>query len=181
MIEQKVDLQNMQMARKRINKMDIKSNWSEIRKHFGKSFSSSLHISIASVDSDNNPTTTPIGSLFLNSDQTGFYFEKFPTKLPIHSKSNRMVCVLGVNSGKWFWIKSLFKEKFSNYPAIKLYGELGERRKASENESSRLKRRMRRTGKLKGHKYLWAKMEYIREITFTKAEKINLGKMTEHL
>lgn len=181
MIDQKADSLNMPMAGKRINKMDIKSNWSDIKIHFSKSFSSSLHVSIASVDSDNNPTTTPIGSLFLNNDQTGFYFEKFPTKLPNHSKSNRMICVLGVNSSKWFWIKSLFKEQFKSNPAIKLYGELGERRKATEIEISRLNRRMRGTRGFKGNTYLWSNMPDIRELTFIKAEKINLGKMTEQL
>jgi len=102
--------------------MDIKTNWKEIRMHFSKSFKSSLHVSIASVNADNNPTVTPIGSLFLNDDQTGFYFEKFPTKLPVNVSLNPNVCVLGVNSSKWFWVKSLFKEKFTSTPAIKLYG-----------------------------------------------------------
>ncbi len=158
--------------------MDIIENWDKIRIHFSKSFNSSLHASIASVDSDNNPTTTPIGSLFLNKDQTGFYFEKFPAKLPDHAKLNQKICVLGVNSSKLFWIKSLFKGKFPDFPAIKLYGELREKRKASEIEINRLKRRMRGTRALKGHTYLWTDMEIVREITFTKAEKINLGKMT---
>ena len=161
--------------------MDLIENWDKIRAHFSKSFSSSLHVSVASVNSDNNPTITPIGSLFLNKNQTGFYFEKFPTKLPINSKYNKNICVLGVNSNKWFWIKSLFKVKFPNYPAIKLYGELGERRKATEFEISVLKRRMRATNRLRGNKYLWDNMEFIREITFFKAEKINLGKMTIEL
>lgn len=161
--------------------MDLQENWDKIRVHFSKSFGSSLHVSIASVDSDNNPTTTPIGSFFLNKDQTGFYFEKFPTKLPDNSKANRKICVLGVNSSKWFWTKSLFKEIFTAYPAVKLYGVLGERRKASENEIRSLKRRMRATKRFKGHKYLWSDMEYVREISFTKAEKINLGKMTKVL
>lgn len=161
--------------------MNLIENWDKIRAHFSKSFSSSLHVSIASVNPDNNPTITPIGSLFLNKNQTGFYFEKYPTKLPINSKFNNNICVLGVNSNKWFWIKSLFKEKFPNHPAIKLYGKLGERRKATEFEIRRLKRRMRATKRLKGHKYLWANMEFIREITFSKAEKINLGKMTKEL
>ncbi len=31
---------------------------------------------------------------------------------------------------------------------------------------------------LKGNTYLWKKMEFVREIRFTKAEKINLGRMT---
>jgi len=158
--------------------MDLKLDWQNIREHFSKSFKSSLHVSIASVDSENNPTNTPIGSLFLNDNQTGFYFEKFPTKLPFNNSTNSNICVLGVNSSKWFWVKSLFNEKFSTTPAIKLYGELGDKRKASEYELRALKRRMGSTNKLKGHKYLWGKMDSIREITFSKAEKINLGKMT---
>jgi hypothetical protein len=162
-------------------RMDINTNWDRIRKHFNKSFSSNFYISVASVGSENNPTTTPIGSLFLNDDQTGFYFEKFPSKLQEHAKVNPKVCLLGVNSGWLFWIKSLFIEKFSDFPAIKLYGELGEKRKATEKEISRLNRRMKITNGLKGNTYLWKKMEFVREIKFTKAEKINFGKMTAEL
>lgn len=161
--------------------MEHIKNWDDIRTHFSKSFGSSLHFSIASLDANNNPTTTPIGSLFLNKDQTGFYFEKFPTKLPANAQLNKNVCVLAVNSNKWFWIKSLFREKFQAYPAIKLYGELGHKRKATENEIRALEQRMKITKRLKGHHYLWGKMDTVREIAFTKAEKINLGKMTQTL
>jgi len=161
--------------------MDIKKNWNSIRIHFSKSFQSSLHVSIASVDAENNPTVTPIGSLFLNDNQTGFYFEKFPSKLPLHAEQSKNICALAVNSNRWFWTKSLFKVMFEKYPAVKLYGTLGERRKATEKEINRLKRRMRLTKGLKGHKYLWGEMETIRELTFTKVEKINLGKMTSKL
>ncbi|MGO4919072.1 hypothetical protein [Maribacter spongiicola] len=161
--------------------MKITQDWKKIRTHFNKSFSSNFHISIASVDAENNPTVTPIGSLFLNDNQSGFYFEKFPKKLPLHAKTNKNVCLLGVNSSRLFWLGALFKEKFSDYPAIKLYGELGERRLATEQETKRLNRRMRMTKGLKGNTYLWGKMEYVRDIKFTKAEKINLGKMTASL
>ena len=161
--------------------MDIKTNWKSIRQHFNKSFRSNFYVSIASVDSDNNPTVTPIGSLFLNGNQMGFYFEKYPSKLPVHAKTNKNICVLAVNSNMWFWLKSLINGKFRSYPAIKLYGELGERRKATEKETSRLNRRMKTTKGLKGNKYLWGKMEFVREINFTKAEKINLGEMTKEL
>ncbi len=37
---------------------------------------------------------------------------------------------------------------------------------------------MKLTNGLKGNSYLWKKMEYIKDIKFTSAEKINLGKMT---
>ena len=161
--------------------MDIKTNWKSIIQHFNKSFRSNFYVSIASVDSDNNPTVTPIGSLFLNGNQKGFYFEKYPSKLPVHAKTNKNICVLAVNSNMWFWLKSLLNGKFRSYPAIKLYGELGERRKATEKETSRLNRRMKTTKGLKGNKYLWGKMEFVREIKFIKAEKINLGEMTKEL
>ena len=161
--------------------MDLKSNWSEVRKHFNQSFRTNFHVSIASVDKDNIPTVTPIGSLFLNGNQTGFYFEKYPGNLPEHAKQNKNICILAVNSGKLFWLKSLFKGQFKSNPAIKLYGQLGERRKATDIEIKRLNRRMKATKGLKGNAYLWGSMPNVRDIEFTKAKKINLGKMTIHL
>lgn len=161
--------------------MDIQANWSIIKTHFNRSFSSNFHVAVASVNQHGNPTVTPIGSLFLNSDQTGFYFEKFPSKLPEHALSNPNICVLAVNSSAWFWLKSLFTGQFKTYPAIKLYGQLGIRRKATELENQRLQRRMRFTRRLRGNAYLWGKMEFIREVRFTSAEKIELGRMTAGL
>lgn len=114
--------------------MDIRTDWSLIRNHFRKSFATSLHYSISSVDQSNKPTTTPIGSLFLNKDQTGFYFERYPTNLPENIKYNKNICVLAVNSSKWLWLKSLYRNKFSIPPAIKLYGTLGNKRIATANE-----------------------------------------------
>jgi uncharacterized protein len=161
--------------------MDIKRDWTEIRKHFNKCFRSNFHVAIASVDKNNNPTVTPIGSLFLNNNQTGFYFEKFPTKLPENSNINKNICILAVNSNTLFWLTSLFKGKFRSYPAIKLYGEMGEKRKASDAEIQRLNSRMRITKGFKGNHYLWRDMQFVRDIAFIRAEKINLGKMTEAL
>ena len=161
--------------------MDIKTNWKEIKTHFSKSFRTNFHVSIASVDIDNNPSVTPIGSLFLNNNRTGFYFEKYPTKLPINGKNNPNICILAVNSNVWFWIKSLFIGEFKKYPAIKLYGQLGEKREATDIEIKRLNNRMKSTKGFKGNLYMWGKMEYVREITFTNVEKINLGEMTEKL
>lgn len=161
-------------------KINLEENWQKIRIHFSKSFASNMHVSIASVDKDHQPTITPIGSLFLNKNLTGFYFEKFSTKLNINSKSNKNICVLAVNSHKWFWLKSLFKMSFSDYPAVKLYGELGEKRPATDKEYKAFQRRTRQTKRLKGSNYLWKDMSMVREITFTKGEKISLGKMTKN-
>jgi len=161
--------------------MDLVEDWDKIRTHFNKSFRSNFYVSIASTDDENNPTVTPIGSMFLRKNRTGFYFEKYPTKLPFHASGNKKICALAVNSSTLFWLKSLFKGKFKSYPAIKLYGDLGERRKATEIEINRLRRRMKATNGTKGNKYLWGDMEFVREIIFKKAEKVNLGKMTSEL
>lgn len=161
--------------------INIKDNWHKIRTHFSKTFAASMHVSIASVNENNQPTITPIGSLFLNDNQTGFYFEKFATKLNVNSKTNKNICILAVNSSKWFWAKSLFKMNFSEYPAVKLYGELGIKREATEKEYQAFKRRIRQTKRLKGSNYLWQDMSFVREFIFTKGEKINLGIMTKNL
>lgn len=158
--------------------MDIHANWIEIKKHFNRSFRSNFYVSIASVDATNNPTVTPIGSLFLNNDQTGFYFEKYPSKLPQNSMVDKQICVLAVNSNIFFWLLALFNGEFKKNPAIKLYGKLGQRRKATVSEIQRMNLRMRPTKWLKGNKYLWSEMDMVRDITFISAEKINLGKMT---
>lgn len=162
--------------------MNIDKHWSLIRRHFKRSVYTNLHVSIASVDENNNPTVTPIGSLFLNKDKTGIYFEKYPSKLPLHAKQNKRICVLSVNSGLLFWFTSLFKLKFKYHPAIKLYGELGIKRKASEEELQKLHKQLSpfRFFK-KGYNELWGDMSFVREVTFSKAEMINFGKMTDHL
>jgi hypothetical protein len=162
-------------------KMDIRGDWNSIRKHFSRSFRTSFHVSIASVDPENNPTITPIGSLFLNRNRTGYNFEKFPSKLPLHAKTNPGICVLAVNSSSWLWIRSLWSGKFKTYPGIKLYGSLGERRKATSVEITRLNKRMRLSRGMKGNAYLWGDMEYVRDVSFTRAEIINLGDMTRKL
>lgn len=159
--------------------MDIQKNWFQIIDHFNRSFSTNFHVSVASVDQDNCPTVTPIGSLFLNKGQTGFYFEKYPSKLPKHAQINQNICVLAVNSSSLLWLRSLFAGKFYKYPAIKLYGQLGERRQATEWEIKKLRKRMRATKGLKGNTYLWGDMQFVREVSFSKAEQINLGKMTQ--
>ncbi len=161
--------------------IDIKAHWSDIKRHFNSAFKQHLHVVFASVDENNNPVATPIGTLFFNKDQTGFYFEKFATKLPAGKAHSSTICILAVNSNKFMWIKALFRGYFSKYPGLKLYGQLGERREATADELQRLKRRMKTTKGLQGHTYLWGDMYHIREILFNHVEEINLGKMTQKL
>jgi uncharacterized pyridoxamine 5'-phosphate oxidase family protein len=157
--------------------MDLIKDWKIVKKHISESFKTSMHVSIASLTNKGYPSVRPIGTLFLNDNQTGFYFEKFSSGLSQNTKENNKVCVLAVNSSKTFWIKSLFNGSFKKHPALKIYGELGQKRKATKKELYALKRRMRNTKNLKGHKYLWEDMNFVRELTFTEVEVMKLGKM----
>jgi len=157
--------------------MNIIKDWKTIKEHVRASFGTSLHVSIATVNHSHVPTITPIGTLFLNANQTGFYFEKFSAGLTSNVEKNNQVCVLAVNSGTLFWIKSLFYGRFKKHPALKLYGTLGVKRKATAAEKHALARRMRFTKALKGNRYLWNDMHFVREIHFNDVKPMKLGKM----
>ena len=85
--------------------MDMETSWKDIKRLFKQSFSSSFHFAIASVSENGEPHITPIGSLILGKPGKGIYFEKFTQTMPCNFLSNRKICVLAVNSSKWFWFK----------------------------------------------------------------------------
>lgn len=89
---------------------------------------------IATVNEDGEPHVTPIASLILGKPGHGLYFEEFTRQLTHTLKRNKQVCVLAVNSSRWFWIKSLISGRFSSPPAVRLHGTAGEIREATETE-----------------------------------------------
>lgn len=157
----------------------INSHWPRIRSLFNRTFYSSLHYAIATVNPDGTPHVTPIGSLILLEGQKGVYFEEFPSRLPANLSKNPRVCILAVNSGKLFWIKSLLAGDFATPPGIRLYGKAGERREATPEELRSWHRRVFPFRFTKGYRLLWKNMKHVREIHFESYEPIRLGEMTE--
>lgn len=158
--------------------MDIDSHWEIVKKVFKQSFSSSFHYSIASVDINSKPHVTPIGSLILGKPGHAVYFEEFTSQLPINISTNNSICVLAVNGGKLFWLKSLIKGQFSEPPALRLEGQAGLLRKATEQEVNLWHKRVKSVNFTKGHKLIWKNMGMVREIKFTKIIPIKIGAMT---
>ncbi len=161
--------------------MLLTENWQEIKTLFKRTFRSSFHYAIATVNENGEPHITPIGSLILGKPGHGIYFEEYPRQLPRNLEENQLVCVLAVDSGIWFWLRSLLRGKFIAPPAVRLYGVAGKRREASEEEIRLWQRRVRRVRFTKGHAKMWAKMRTVREIEFTRMETVFIGKMTENL
>ena len=159
--------------------LNLVDEWPAIRRLFRKSFASSLHFTIVSVSADGSPHASPIGSLVLDPETSkGTYFEVFSTGLAKNLQTNRNVCVLAVNSGLRFWVSSLFTGKFREMPAPRLYGTVSDRREATPDEIQRWNKKIRNLMWLKGARALWGNVRYVREIHFTRAEKVRLGKLT---
>ena len=138
--------------------MEIDTHWNIVKKIFKQSFSSSFHFSIATIDENGKPYVTPIGSLILGKPGHAIYFEEFTNQLQKNLKTNKHLSILAVNSSKWFWLKSLLKGHFSEYPALRLQGEAGKLREATEVEVKLWRKRVKTVSFTKGHKVMWEKM-----------------------
>ncbi|MCB1754457.1 MAG: pyridoxamine 5'-phosphate oxidase family protein [Gammaproteobacteria bacterium] len=161
--------------------MDVHENWRDVKTLFRDSFKSSFHYAIATVTEDGEPHVTPIGSLILGKPGEGFYFEKFTQHLPRNIGKNSRVCVLAVNSSRWFWIKSLLGGKFSLPPAVRLHGTAQELRPATEREMARWQKRVSSVRFTKGHRLMWSEMSMVRVIRFDRIEPVRIGRMTQGL
>lgn len=161
--------------------MEPTANWKEVKGLFKDSFKSSFHFSIATVSENGEPHVTPIGSLILGQPGCGIYFERFPKTLPRNLANSRQVCVLAVNSSRWFWLKSLVRGNFASPPAVRLHGIAGELRDATNTEIALWQKRVRRVSFSKGHALMWRGMTKVRDIKFTKVEPVQIGQMTSDL
>ena len=161
--------------------MDLKKDWQLIKSVVESGISSSIHCAIASVDADGNPHVTPIGFVFLRDDGTGYYFEQYSKHLPKNYETNRNVCVMAVNSGRSFWFKSLLYGRFESFPGVRLYGKVGDLRKANRAEIAAMNRRVGVARFLNGAKQIWSGLETVRDINFHAVEPVKYPKMMQHL
>lgn len=154
--------------------------WATVKKVLAVGLKTSMYYSVATVDPDGMPNVMPIGSLFFYENEgqfKGFYLERFVKKSRANLEANKNVCVMAVNSGKWFWIKSLYKGKFAGQPGVRLYGQAGPLRKAEPGEVQRWLKVVRPMRKFKGHDMLWGSMTHGRDIVFEGYDLLSLGPM----
>ena len=161
--------------------MEIGNHWETIRKLFDDVRNSSMHFAIATVNKDGSPYVTPIGSLFLRENKTGFFFDEFPVNLSKNIDHNSQVCILAVNSNPTFWQRSLFLGKFNTPPAIRLIGSIKERREGTEEEVAMWQNHVKNAQGTKGHTLMWKNMRNIRDIHFDSFEPVLCGEMTQEL
>lgn len=161
--------------------MSLASHWNEIVKVIGIGQRSSMHCSIASVDDQGTPNITPIGTVFLRGDQTGYFFDTFTSKLASNIEENQNICLMAVNTNSSFWLKSFFKGKFPTPPGVRLYGTVGSLREATEEELKAINKRIKPMSWLKGSKLIWSSFTHVRDIHFNDFRPVQYPKMMEHL
>ncbi|WHY77360.1 pyridoxamine 5'-phosphate oxidase family protein [Neobacillus sp. WH10] len=144
--------------------------------------SQSFGFSFASVNPDGTPHVTPIGSLILSKDEPkGLYFQIFTSQMTRNLERNNRVCILAINSSKWFLLRSFLSRKFKTPPGVRLSGTVGEKRIATEDEIQSLKESLGLLGRFFKTGPGGLNIKYVREILFASVKPVYVGKLTKGL
>lgn len=100
------------------------------------------------------PGRTPVGTVLLRDDHTGFYFDQYTSALARNVDADPRVCLMAVDTGRLFWLRSLLAGRFIAPPGVRLYGTVGALRPATQPELAHVRRNVRKTQWLKGGKML---------------------------
>lgn len=161
--------------------MNIEENWQKIRKVVDRGRASTIYCSLASISEDGIPNVTPIGTVFLNDNPSGYYFDQYTTSLAQNIDRNPNICLMAVDAGKWYWFKSLLRGQFDSPPGVRLYGTAGPRREATADELRLVEARVKPTKWLKGSQLLWSDFTHVRDLQFTTYRPVMYPKMMEGL
>ena len=151
--------------------------WQHIRKVVNDAQKAAMHCSIATVDARLQPTISPIGTLFLKENQTGFFFDTYTESLQQNLPQNSKACIQAVNSSRLFWLKALFKGQFSDYPGVRLYVEIGDLRLANAEELAQISRRIQSLKWTKGSQLIWSDFTHVRDFTVQSFRWVKYPKM----
>jgi len=159
--------------------MNIKEQWQKIKRVLEQGQASSIYCSIATISPDNTPHITPVGTVFLRNDQSGYFFDHYAQSLGDNIDQNPNVCIMAVNAGRWFWLRSLLKGKFVAEPGIRLYGKVGPKREATAEEIAKIEKRVKGSMWMKGARLLWTDFTHVRDIEFTDYKPITYPMMMD--
>jgi uncharacterized protein len=157
--------------------MDLRKNWPIIREIFRGTF----NLVIASINEDGSPHISPIASIHLRNDCTGYYLERFPVRLPGNLEKDDRICVYAAKHNFGVMLKALASGHFAKPPAVRLYGRAGERRPVTDQELARWQKKVKLFRWSKGYEILWSKFTHARELYFDDFDPVDLGKMTDGL
>jgi len=157
-------------------------DWNRLRKAVRATFLSSYHFAVATVGPDGAPHVAPMGSLLLGEPGHAIVFQKFIRQTPRNWESDPKVCILGVDSSRWLWLRALFTGRFPTLPAFRLRGEVvGPPRPATPEEIRRFRRRLGWLARTRGGDALWGGMAVVRDLRLDEWLPVQMGSTTRHL
>lgn len=159
--------------------MNLKENWSKVKRVLEQGQASSIYCSIATVSPDGSPHITPVGTVFLRDDCSGYFFDHYAQALGQNIDHNSNICVMAVNAGRWFWLRSLIKGQFTSEPGVRLYGQASSIRPATLEEITKIEKRVKPTKWMKGARHLWTDFTHVRDINFTSFKPITYPMMMD--
>jgi predicted pyridoxine 5'-phosphate oxidase superfamily flavin-nucleotide-binding protein len=129
-------------------------SWKKITKYYNEYLKKASYCSFATTSSENEPNVSPIGSLILRDDFSGFFFDKFSSVMAENLENNGRVCLLIVNSSKLFWFQAFRKGVFGKPVGIKLAGIVGKKRAATPEEKEAFLGKLKIFKRFKGYQIL---------------------------
>lgn len=161
--------------------MALQQHWPAILDIVNATKKSNRFFSIATVDKYGNPHVTPIGHVFFRDNMSAYYFDAYSTAMPKNFQHNKRICLMAVNSGLLFWLNALWRGQFSAPPGVRLIGDVGEARQASDSELQEYRQSIRMFQNLKGSKLLWQDLQTVRDIHFSDFSPVNYPLMCDGL
>ncbi len=157
--------------------MNLKQHWPTIREIARRAGSPTF----ASINADGSPHLTPIGSLILRDDCTGFYIEAFTVRLSQNVARDQRVCVYFGNMGFVAQMRAFFLGRVDRLGGVRLSGTVGPRRDLTADERERFLGSVHHLRWSRGYRLLWGNLNTARDIVFTDARPITLGPLTAHM
>lgn len=152
--------------------------WRDARRAVRRAARTSLQCSVASVNADGSPHITPIGSLMLDADRRGFYFDVLNSRLAANIERDPRITILAVDSGRWLWLRSMALGRFDAVPGIRLLGRAGPARPSTPKEIARFHERVGPLRRSRGGLALWGSLDVVRDVEIDRIQNLNMGSMT---
>ena len=155
--------------------------WADARRVATRAFSSSLHFAVASLDASGAPVLTPVGSVMLAEPGHVVFFELFAHGLGRRLDADPRVSLLGVDSGRWFWLRSLWQGRYARPPALRLWGTASACRSCTSAEEQRFLRRVGPLLRTRGGQRLWGRPGPVRDVWVEGIDGVALAGMAPRL
>ena len=158
--------------------------WNNIRTFFGHSTHATTspiipYCTFSTVNKDGSPRVAPYTSLILGEDKQGFYFDELSRRTSSNLDRDQRICVLIVKNSRWFWIKTVLLGRYDHPPGVRLMGNVGKKRQATEHEINAFKSPLKSLKLFKGYEPVWGFMNKGREIYFDAFEPVKCRTLTE--